>query len=191
MEKSVPVLPCPYETERLVLRPFTPADIEAVHGYHSLETVARYQMWERRTRDQVTAELEKWISQSPEGQSISHAVTLKETGALIGDMVLLFRDKAARQGEIGFSFNPAYQGQGYAIEAATAVLGIGFGHYKLHRIFGRCDARNAPSWRLMQRFGMRQEAHFREHAIFKGDWDEEFHYAMLSREWTDMRQGTS
>ena len=189
MEKSVPVLPCPYETERLILRPFTPADVEAVHGYQSLEVVARYQMWEPRTRDQVTTELAKWISQSPDDPSMSYAVTLKETGALIGDVSLMHRDKEARQGEIGYSFNPEFAGHGYATEAAAALLQLGFGELKLHRIFGRCDARNEPSWRVMERIGMRREAHFREHAIFKGDWDEEFYCAMLSSEWAELRRG--
>ena len=71
------------------------------------------------------------------------------------------------------------------------MLDFGFGQFNLHRIFGRCDARNTPPWRLMERLGMRREAHFREHAMFKGGWDEEFYYAMLSREWADLRRGTN
>ncbi len=67
------------------------------------------------------------------------------------------------------------------------MLELGFGRVDLHRIFARCDVGNAASWRLMERLGMRREAHFREHAIFKGRWDEEFHYALLQREWIAMR----
>lgn len=189
MEKSVPALPCPHQTERLLLRPFTLADVDAVHAYHSLAEVARYQMWEPRTRDQVAVELEKWTSQSAEGCSVACAVTLMETGELIGDVVLMHRDKEARQAEIGYSFDPEFGGHGYATEAAAALLEIGFGKLNLHRVFARCDARNEPSWRVMERIGMRREAHFREHAIFKGDWDEEFYYAMLSDEWAELRRG--
>lgn len=184
----------PIETVRLQLRPFTLADVDAVHAYHSLPDVVRYQYWQPRSRDAVAVEVAKWAE--PDGPpeaplSLVFAVTLKDGGTLIGDMVLMFRDWEARQGEIGFSFNPAYAGHGYATEAATAVFEIGFGHFNLHRIFGRCDARNERSWRLMERLGMRREAHFREHAIFKGDWDEEFYFAMLSREWADLRQRTN
>lgn len=153
-----------------------------MHAYHSLEDVARYQYWEPRSRDQVAAEVMKW-AEPDAGESIVFAVTLKASGLLIGDMVLLFRDKQARQGEIGFSFNPAHGGQGYATEAAAAVFGFGFDACNLHRMLGRCDARNGPSWRLMERLGMRREAHFREHAIFKGVWDEEYYYAILEDEW--------
>lgn len=185
-------LSIPIETERLRLRPFTIADVDAVHAYHCLDEVARYQYWEPRSRDEAAAEVAKWAEggwdrQAPE--AIVFAVTLRDTGDLIGDMVLLFRDRDARQGEIGFSFNPSHGGKGYATEAARAVLATGFGHFNLHRIFGRCDARNRASWRLMERLGMRREAHFREHALFKGVWDEEFYYAMLVREWTEMDKG--
>ena len=178
------------ETARLRLRPFTTGDVDAVHAYHGLAEVARYQHWEPRSRDEVTEEVAKWAEggwdrSAPE--AIVIAVTLKDTGTLIGDMVLLFRDTAARQGEIGFTFNPVHGGKGYATEAARAVFRMGFGHFGLHRIFGRCDARNERSWLLMQRLGMRREAHFREHAIFKGEWDEELHYAVLAREWADLR----
>lgn len=176
-------------TKRLLLRAFTPADVDAVHAYHSLETVARYQMWEPRTRDQVAAELAKSMSPPSQTQSMSYAVTLRQNGALIGDVVLMHRDLEARQAEIGYSFNPEFGGHGYATEAAAALLELGFGELKLHRIFGRCDARNTPSWRVMERIGMRREAHFREHALFKGDWDEEFYYAILQSEWAAERMG--
>ena len=184
----------PIETARLRLRPFTPADVDAVHGYHSLEAVARYQYWEPRSRDEVVEEVAKWADggwdrRAPEADAIVFAVTLKQSGILIGDMVLLFRDREARQGEIGFTFHPSHGGKGYATEAARAVLAAGFGHFNLHRIFGRCDARNRASWRLMERLGMRREAHFREHALFKGAWDEGFYYAMLAREWAEMDKG--
>lgn len=187
----MPVLPCLHETERLILRPFTAADVDSVHGYQSLEAVARYQMWEPRTRDQVKAALEKWMSQQPDCDALAYAVVLKETGRLIGDVVLMHRDREARQAEIGYSFSPHSGGHGYATEAAAALLELGFSQLRLHRIFGRCDARNEPSWRVMERVGMRREAHFREHAIFKGDWDEEFYYAMLSTEWAELRRGVN
>ena len=62
---------------------------------------------------------------------------------------------------------------------------MAFETYDLHRVYGRCDARNVGSWRVLEKLGMRREAHFREHALFKGDWDEEFYYAILQREWRE------
>jgi len=96
---------------------------------------------------------------------------------------LALRDREARQGEIGYSFNPEFQGKGLASEAVRGLVGIGFETLDLHRIYARCDARNLGSWKLLERRGFRREAHFRQHALFKGEWDEEFYYAILKDEW--------
>ena len=106
-----------------------------------------------------------------------------ETGALIGEVSLIWRSVEARQGEIGWIFDPKFQGHGYATEAARAMLDLGFGQGDMHRISARCDVRNEASWRVMERLQMRREAHFREHAIFKSAWDEEYIYAILWQEW--------
>jgi RimJ/RimL family protein N-acetyltransferase len=63
------------------------------------------------------------------------------------------------------------------------MLRLGFAGLGLHRIIGRCDARNDASARLMERLGMRREAHFRENEIFKGAWGDEYVYAILAAEW--------
>jgi RimJ/RimL family protein N-acetyltransferase len=63
------------------------------------------------------------------------------------------------------------------------MLDLGFKHFRFHRVFARCDARNRRSADLMRRIGMRLEAHFREHALFQGEWDDELHFAILDREW--------
>jgi RimJ/RimL family protein N-acetyltransferase len=111
------------------------------------------------------------------------AVLRQDSGELIGDCCLHIKDVEARQAEIGYSFHPDHQGQGFAREAVVELLRFGFESLGLHRIYARCDARNTGSWRLVEALGMRREAHFREHALFKGGWDEEFYYAMLEDEW--------
>ena len=70
-----------------------------------------------------------------------------------------------------------------AVHAARAMLAFAFGAAGMHRVYARCDARNTSSAGVMRRLGMRQEAHFREHAQFKGRWDEELIYAILEQDW--------
>jgi RimJ/RimL family protein N-acetyltransferase len=96
---------------------------------------------------------------------------------------LLWADATAGQGEFRFVINPAYAGQGYVGEALSALFDLAFRHYRIHRVFARCDGRNHHSIRLMQQLGMRLEAHYREHALFQGEWDEELLFALLDREW--------
>ncbi|GAB4536019.1 MAG: GNAT family protein [Roseibium sp.] len=178
------------ETDRLLLRPMQLGDAKAIHAYQSLPEIARYQHWEPRSLEEVQARLAEWSEMrrlDGEG-TLAFAVETRSEHKLIGDVSLRVSSVEARQGTFGFSLHPACQRRGYATEACRVLLKIGFEDLKLHRIFACCDARNTASWRVMERLGMRREAHFREHALFKGGWDEEYYYAILEDEWR--RQGT-
>ena len=181
----------PIATERLRLRPFTRGDVDAVFAYRRREDVARFLFDVPLSRDECAQAIQQRIGQvalEAEGDKIVLGVELAQTGTLIGEVSLIWRSVEARQGEVGWIFDPAYQGQGYATEAANALLDLGFGPGDMHRIAARCDVRNDASWRLMVRLGMRREAHFRQHAIFKSEWDEEYIYAILWQEWQALRQ---
>ena len=180
----------PLQTERLILRPFTRGDVDAVFNYRRREDVARYLFDTPLSREECALAVQQRIGQvalEAEGDKIILGVELKSNGALIGEVSLIWRSVEARQGEVGWIFDPHYQGQGYATEASNAMLDLAFGPGDIHRVSARCDVRNESSWRLMERLGMRREAHFREHAIFKSRWDEEFIYAILWQEWRALR----
>ena len=176
----------PILTARLALRPFAAEDLDALHAIQSREDVTRFLYWGPRTREQVAETLETRAGQTAilaEGDGLVLAVERRGSGALIGSVNLVWVSAEHRQGEIGFVFHPDHQGQGFAGEAAAELLRLGFDGLGLHRIVGRCDARNAASARLMERLGMRREAHFRENEWVKGKWDDEYVYAVLEREW--------
>jgi RimJ/RimL family protein N-acetyltransferase len=178
----------PVLTERLRLRPFTRGDVEAVYAYRRRDDVARYLFDVPLSREECALAVQQRIAQvalETTDDKIVLAAELQATGALIGEVSLIWRNVEARQGEVGWIFDPDYHGQGFATEAAQALLALAFGPGGMHRVVARCDVRNLSSWRLMERLGMRREAHFREHTIFKGEWDEEYIYAMLSQEWRD------
>jgi RimJ/RimL family protein N-acetyltransferase len=176
----------PLETARLVLRPFEPGDLQALFAFHSLPEVARFLYWEARDLEQVRGVLDAKLRQGAledEGQVLALAVVWREVGVVVGEVSLHWLSRGHRQGEIGFVFHPGYQGRGLATEAAEVVLGLGFDGLGLHRVIGRCDAQNLASARLMERLGMRREAHFVENELFKGAWGDELVYAMLEDEW--------
>jgi RimJ/RimL family protein N-acetyltransferase len=114
-------------------------------------------------------------------------VTLARTGRLVGDVVLFWHSRHHRGGEIGYVFNPEFAGQGYATEAAYAVLRLGFDGLGLHRIVARLDERNEASARVVRRLGMRAEARLIQNEFFKGEWSTELDFAMLADEWAEHR----
>lgn len=182
----------PLETERLVLRPFTPHDVDSLHAIHSDERVVRWLYNDVRTRDETRELLARKIAGAvlqAEGDWLSAAVTVRETGKLVGDVSLFWASEAHRQGELGFMIHPEHHGTGYATEASRPLLAFAFETLGLHRVVGRLEPRNAGSARVLEKLGMRREAHLAENEWVKGEWQSELVYALLDREWRDASPG--
>jgi RimJ/RimL family protein N-acetyltransferase len=174
-------------TERLLLRPFTPGDLDALQAMFGDEGVTRYLDHGPLSREAVgelLARISALTGIDEERDGLRLAVELRASGQVIGD-VSLWRTSAEHQrGEIGFVLHPKHQGRGYAVESMRELLRIGFEEASLHRIVGRCDALNLASAALMERLGMRQEAHFRQNELIKGAWSDGLVYAILASEWS-------
>jgi RimJ/RimL family protein N-acetyltransferase len=177
----------PIETERLLLRPYIDADFDALYAMRSRPDVLRYLYEEVQTHEEVATALERRKRRgtlSEEGAGLVLAVERRGVSGVIGDVSLFWASRAHRQGEIGYIFHPDHHGKGYATEATRVMLRLGFEDLGLHRIAARCDARNEASRRLMERLGMRREAHLRENELVKGEWTDELIYALLAHEWS-------
>ena len=169
----------PLETPRLVIRRFRPDDWKAVYEYMSDREVVAYLPEGRMTEAQTREFLAKHTGDNPEAL----AVTLKADGALVGH-VAFHPWFAPRTYEIGWAFNRRYHGQGYATEAARALLEYWFERLGLHRVIATCQPENVASYRVMEKLGMRREGYFRKCIYRGGDrWWDEYFYAMLAEEW--------
>jgi RimJ/RimL family protein N-acetyltransferase len=176
----------PIETDRLFLCPFTLADLDAFLAIYSSPDVSRFLYTESFDAATGAAVLEKRIgipAFDGDDQALNLAMVVRETNDLVGNLTLFYRSHNHRQGEIGFVVRPDAQGRGLALEGATELLRLGFSHLGLHRITGRCDARNMASASVMTRLGMRKEAHFVENEFVKGEWTDELVFAILASEW--------
>ncbi|GAA3164401.1 MULTISPECIES: GNAT family N-acetyltransferase [Streptomyces] len=180
----------PLRTARLDLRPVTDDDFAAIHAYQRLPDVCRYLYWgpfdEAGSRDSVTKKTARTTLRT-EGDVLQLAVVVRESGVLVGDVTFAWTSATHRQASIGYVFHPDHHGHGYATEASRALLALGFDHLGLHRIQAELDGRNTASARLLERLGMRREAHLVENELLDGEWSDEVIYAMLAREWDALR----
>ncbi len=177
---STPIL-----TERLILRPLAPGDADAMFQYRSDPEIQRYQSWEQgsveEVRDFIADHVE--IGIDTPGRWYQLGLFVRDSGDMAGDCGIHVQADDPRQVEIGITLARASQGRGFATEALKAVLGLLFTKLGKHRVFGSVDPRNAPSLALLERVGMRREAHHVESLWFKGAWVDDVVFAMLRREY--------
>lgn len=180
-------LPTHRETNRLLLRPFVADDWAQYAAYHERPEVYAFLYRAVPAGTALRDQFERVLRASFEsdGGVYRLAATLKDDGAIVGEVLLKLANRDALQAEIGYVFNPDHAGRGYATEAAAAMLAIGFDTLGFHRIFARLDAANLGSVGVVQRLGMRREAHLRENDRFNGKWGDEYVYALLRTEWEE------
>lgn len=181
----VPALPV--RTPRLLLRGFRPTDLEPLLAFHSLPDAVRYVPFGPRDRTSMATALDSKLSGTSlqaQGDHLDLAVQ-RHDGVLVGDLVVMAHAPEHGAVELGWIFDPAHGGRGYATEAVGALLDLvldGLGGLGAHRAVARVDGRNTASRALCTRVGMRQEAFLVENAWFKGEWSDEVDYALLARE---------
>lgn len=168
------------------MRTFQDRDIETFSAYRSDPNVAKYQSWETPYSTEKAADFVAYMQEAQPhapGGWYQIAIELKGNAQLIGDCAIHTLADDPRQAEIGFTLASAHQGNGYATEAVTRLLNYLFNDVQLHRVTAYCDVENEASAKLLERLGMRREAHTIENIWFKGRWASEYMYAILQREW--------
>ena len=168
------------ETQRLVIRNFQEVDWQDMYEYFSDPKVLEFEPYLPFSEDKCKEECKK----RAEGENF-YAVCLKETNKMIGNLYVSFCDEKFNTWEIGYVFNSKYQGKGYASESVKTMLSYLFNMKNARRIIAMCDPLNVPSWKLLERVGMRREAHFRKEIYFKCNannqliWKDTYVYAIL------------
>jgi len=176
----------PLTTSRLQLRPFEQDDLDAIWAYRRLPEV---NVWLGGSNDEH-AFRERFL-EPPE--SLNQLVVLHE-GRLVGDLMLVVKDAWSQRevadraratvGVLGWVIHPDEGGKGLATEAVTELVRHAFEDVGLRRVIAECFADNVPSWRLMERLGMRREAHHVLDSLHRDrGWQDEYVYALLADEW--------
>ena len=175
------------QTDRLILRPFDLDDVKDLVDFLSVDDpMIQRVVGIKPDAESIHSYWGPMRLLSPRGNPswLSLMVELRAEARVIGTVGFGVRviDLEHRHGSIGWSLHPAYRGQGLATEAAATLLEFLFRDLGLHRVSARTGIDNEASWRLMERLGMRREAHFRESHTLEGQWRDEFVYGLLARE---------
>ena len=172
-------------TERLILRDFVESDWEAVFAYQQKPLYLRYNEWTGRTPEAVREFVQMFLDHQKQMPRIKFqlVITLKSTGQLIGNCGVRRKFHEAPNGDIGYELDPDHWGNGYATEAARAVMHFGFTQLGLHRISASCVADNTGSAHVLEKLGMQLEGRLREKDYYKDRWWDTLLYAILYDEW--------
>ncbi|MEU3554320.1 GNAT family N-acetyltransferase [Streptomyces fragilis] len=177
----------PLTTERLSLRRVTPGDAEAMFAYRRLPEVSYWLTFAPR-------DLEDWRELLTRPQRLATTLVAELDGRVVGDFYVRVEDAWAQrevaeqargaQAELGWVFDPAVGGRGYATEGCRELLRVCFEELKVRRVCANAFADNEASWRLMERLGMRREQYTVRESLHRDlGWIDGIGYALLADEW--------
>jgi [ribosomal protein S5]-alanine N-acetyltransferase len=177
-------------TERLILREFKYDDWPDILAYQREPLYLRYYEWTDRTPEAVQAFVQMFLAQQQEEPRIKFqlAVVLRSSQQLIGNCGVRMKAAGAHEGDIGYELSPHHWGNGYATEAARAIVDFGFTGLKLHRLSSWCIADNVASANVLRKLGMQPEGRLRENEYFKGRWWDTLLFGMLDYEWEALQE---
>lgn len=182
-------LPTPtLQTTRLRLRPVADADADALFALHSNAYVLRYwdsPPWSDRSRADRFIAASRQMADDGTGARL--AIDRASDGAFIGWCALARWNPDFRSASLGYCLSDTAWGQGYATEAAHALLQWAFGTLDLNRVQAETDTRHVASARVLEKLGFQREGTLREDCVVDGDVSDSWVYGLLRREWEGQR----
>ncbi|WP_370289758.1 GNAT family N-acetyltransferase [Nocardioides sp.] len=187
---ALPPPPLPLRTERLVLRPVTLTDTDAIAAYCADPAVTRFLPFPTLDAAGAAERVARMASSThPRADGEMLALAVEHEGRLVGDLLLRLVGAGSGVGEgpsgpamaeVGWVIAPQAQRRGFASEAAAALVDLAFDHFGLHRLIARLDPANLASAVVCERLGMRHEAHLRgDYLEDDGSWGDTTIYGLL------------
>jgi RimJ/RimL family protein N-acetyltransferase len=183
-EASCDAAPPTIETDRLILRPLVPSDAPDLARLAGRREIADTTISIPHPYSEDQARI--WIAThtfEANDKEIVFALTLKDTGTLIGTMGLRDIEAEHSQAEMGFWIAVEHWGRGYATEAAMAVVRYAFRTLNLNRVYAHHMARNPASGRVLEKVGMKREGLLRQRVKKWGVFEDVVILAVLRTDW--------
>jgi len=187
MPRTLDDVTWPLRTQRLTIRRATTEDFEPTWLFRRLAEVSQWLTVDASDKEEYQARFES------EGR-LAKTLVVERDGAVIADLMVSVEDAWAQaevadqakgtQAELGWCFSPDHTGRGLATEAVAELVRLCFEDLGVRRVVANCFADNIPSWRLMERLGMRRELHAVQESLHRsGAWLDGLGYALLVDEW--------
>lgn len=172
------------ESARLILRNYQPQDWERVHIYGSQPEFSQFEIWGPNTVEDSKKFVNDMVGQAAEQNryKFDFAICLKESGLLIGGAGVRRQTQESSVADMGWAINPEFQKRGFATEAARTLLQFGFSRFNLAVMFATCDVRNTPSYRVMEKLGMKRVGFMKGDKEVKGRVRDSYRYEILPSE---------
>lgn len=171
-------------TERLLLRPLTPADAPDLYALRSDPRVMRYHSttpWQ--AIELAHALIERDQKAMAEREYVRFGIQRRSDGKFLGSCGLFNLDQQCRRAEIGYELSFAAWGFGYVHEALVKLIAFAFTEMNLNRIEADVALRNERSARCLERLGFQKEGHLRERWIVGEEVSDSWIYGLLLSEW--------
>jgi RimJ/RimL family protein N-acetyltransferase len=182
--KALADLDWPLRTARMLIRPCRADDAESLYQLRAQPEVATW-------AHSVPIDLDEWRKRFTDPEIVPHVLTVEVSGEIVGELMAYVRDGAAQkevsdvaarsEAELGWLIAPEHQGRGLATEAARALVALCFGPLGVRRVVASTFEANRPSWRVMEKVGMRLETRSRRDTLHRDrGWMDGRVYALLA-----------
>lgn len=170
------------ESERLILKEISWDDLEDIHRLHLFPEVDEYNTLGipkeiEDTKLIIRPLIEEQIK-TPR-KSYTWKIVLKETNKFIGLTGMSLSCDKFRLGEIYYKLFPDHWGKGYATEVSRTLIILGFNDFHLHKVEAGVATENIRSIRVLEKSGMKREGLRRKILPIRGEWKDNYHYAIV------------
>ncbi len=179
----------PLETDRLIIRNIAPSDAEDMFEYSSIDDVCEFLLWSAHINVDVTKGYIEFLQKRYiRGLYADWAVTLKDTGKMIGTCGYANINSREKSCEIGYVLSPYYRGKGYMTESVLEVLKLTFDELKLESAHLRIINENVASKRLAERIGFVLDRIGYSEMEIKGVRRDIAHYVMTAEAYKQIKE---
>jgi ribosomal-protein-alanine N-acetyltransferase len=175
------------ETKNLILESFTIQDAEELFKIRSDNRVTKYlDRNNHKTVEESKTMIQGIIQSYKDKTGINWIIREKGSLKVVGYIGFWSLIKENVRAEIGYALKPEYWGKGYMSEALFKVIEYGFKEFELHSIVGNVNPENKSSIKILEKFGFKKEAYFREDYLFNGKFLDSEIYCLLETDFSQI-----